>query len=114
MCSIPAIHFCVNAFPVYTRDTDVTNILGTQVTYMEGFRYREETVCVLRLRIRSFKIHSLSLPLSSLCHGSCVSILGTELEEQKEERPNLAQICCCGRNLRSHCTPSEHSHNVKR
>jgi len=39
MCSIPAIHFCVQAFPVYTRDTDVVNILGTQVTFMEGFRY---------------------------------------------------------------------------
>lgn len=55
MCSVPAIHFCAMAFPIYTRGTDVINILGTQVTYMEGFHYFwENNVFIIMMLCVSF------------------------------------------------------------
>merc|ERR1712127_1070507 len=36
LCSVPAVQFCVQAFPSYARYSDVDMMFGTQVQYMKG------------------------------------------------------------------------------
>jgi len=37
ICSIPTVHFCVTAFPVYARETQVDLLFGSQVRYISFF-----------------------------------------------------------------------------
>jgi LMBR1 domain-containing protein 1 len=37
LCSIPTVQFCVQAFPVYARYTDVDMLFGTQIRYLPVF-----------------------------------------------------------------------------
>jgi len=37
VCSIPTVHFCVTAFPVYTRETQVDLLFGSQIKYITFF-----------------------------------------------------------------------------
>lgn len=39
LCSVPAVQFCVQAFPVYTSDTQASVMFGTQIKYLTFFRY---------------------------------------------------------------------------
>jgi len=39
LCSVPCIQFCTQSFPVYARFTDVDMIFGTQIKYLNFFRY---------------------------------------------------------------------------
>lgn len=39
VCSVPAIQFCATAFPVYTRYTAVDLMFGTQIYYLQFFKY---------------------------------------------------------------------------
>lgn len=39
LCSIPTVQFCTLAFPEYARYTDVNMIFGTQIQYLQFFRY---------------------------------------------------------------------------
>jgi len=37
ICSIPTVHFCAQAFPVYARNTEVDLLFGTQIQYVAFF-----------------------------------------------------------------------------
>jgi LMBR1 domain-containing protein 1 len=37
LCSVPAVQLCVWSFPIYARETDISNIFGTQAKYLAGF-----------------------------------------------------------------------------
>jgi len=39
MCSIPAVQFCVRAFPVYANDTAISMLFGLQAQYVGFFKY---------------------------------------------------------------------------
>jgi len=39
LCSIPAVQFCVIAFPVYARFSEIDMLFGTQVRYLTFFHY---------------------------------------------------------------------------
>ena len=39
LCSVPAVQFCVQAFPIYTSNTQASIMFGTQVRYLDFFRY---------------------------------------------------------------------------
>eukprot|EP01029_Cantina_marsupialis_P029547 TRINITY_DN781826_c0_g1_i1.p1 TRINITY_DN781826_c0_g1~~TRINITY_DN781826_c0_g1_i1.p1 ORF type:complete len:530 (+),score=129.99 TRINITY_DN781826_c0_g1_i1:67-1656(+) len=55
LCSLPVVQFCTQAFADYIRLTDVQIIFGTQIRYMEGFRYFfNNNVFVLALLGMSF------------------------------------------------------------
>jgi len=37
ICSIPTVHFCVTAFPIYARETEVDLLFGSQIKYINFF-----------------------------------------------------------------------------
>lgn len=39
LTSVPAVQFCVQAFPVYTSGTEASIMFGTQIRYLTFFRY---------------------------------------------------------------------------
>jgi len=39
LCSVPAVQFCVQAFPIYTSGTQASVMFGSQVRYLDFFRY---------------------------------------------------------------------------
>lgn len=39
LTAVPAVQFCVEAFPIYTSDTQASIMFGTQIKYLEFFRY---------------------------------------------------------------------------
>jgi LMBR1 domain-containing protein 1 len=39
LCSLPAVQFCVYAFPIYARFTQADVMFGAQVKYMRFFKY---------------------------------------------------------------------------
>ena len=39
LCSVPAVQFCVDAFPIYTSDTQASIMFGAQIKYLDFFRY---------------------------------------------------------------------------
>jgi len=39
LCAVPAVQFCVTAFPIYTSNTQASIMFGTQVRYLDFFRY---------------------------------------------------------------------------
>jgi C4-dicarboxylate transporter len=39
LCSLPAVQFCVTAFPIYAKDTQANVMFGNQIRYLEFFRY---------------------------------------------------------------------------
>jgi len=39
LMSVPTVQFCTMAFPIYARFTDIDMLFGTQIKYLEFFRY---------------------------------------------------------------------------
>lgn len=39
ICAIPTVQFCVTAFPIYSRQTQADLLFGSQIRYMQFFRY---------------------------------------------------------------------------
>lgn len=39
LCSIPIVQYCTQSFPIYTRNTSVQVIFGSQIRYLQFFRY---------------------------------------------------------------------------
>jgi len=39
VCAIPTVQFCTQAFPIYTRFTQVDLLFGTQIKYLRFFKY---------------------------------------------------------------------------
>lgn len=36
---VPCVQFCATAFPYYSRNTSVSSLFGTQIRYLQFFRY---------------------------------------------------------------------------
>lgn len=50
LCSVPSVQFCVDAFPLYARETQVDILFGSQVQHMRGLKYFwENNVFVLAM-----------------------------------------------------------------
>jgi len=39
LCSVPTVQFSVKAFPIYTRETSIDMLFGTQIEYMKFFKF---------------------------------------------------------------------------
>lgn len=58
LCSVPTVQFCVQAFPLYARETQVDVLFGNQIQYIKFFKYFWENnvfvlamICVIFLTI---------------------------------------------------------------
>jgi len=55
LCSVPTVQFCVKAFPIYCRDTSIDMLFGTQIEYMQFFKYFwENNVFIIAMLIVLF------------------------------------------------------------
>jgi len=58
VCSVPTVQFCATAFPLYTRDTQIDMLFGSQIQYLNFFKYFWENnvfiiamICVMLLSL---------------------------------------------------------------
>jgi len=56
LCSVPTVQFCVRAFPVYARETTIDNLFGSQVEYLNFFKYFWENNVFILMMIIIFGI----------------------------------------------------------
>jgi len=55
LCSVPTVQFCARAFPIYARETQIDLLFGTQIQYLNFFKYFwEQNVFIVALLVVVF------------------------------------------------------------
>lgn len=88
ICSIPTVHFCAQAFPVYARNTEVDLLFGTQIKYIAFFgAFFKNKIFVYVLLIISI----ISLLYLLGCSPSIKDQVDAEIKELVEKQSKLDQ-----------------------